>query len=67
MVSAKIPLTRMEFTQAKDLDATLVLKHCSKINMSYKLLEALFNSHLLHTNDQFTVNAKRDLEQCLCH
>lgn len=67
MVSANIPLTWMEFTQIKDLDATLMLKISSKINMSYKLPEAVFNSNPLHSNEQFIINAKRNLEQCLCH
>lgn len=67
VVSAIIPLTWMEFTQVKDLGSALLLKHSSKINTSYKLLEAIFNSHLLCTNDQFIINAERDLKQCLCH
>jgi len=57
----------MEFIQAKGLDTMSVLKQPSKINISYQLLEAIFNSRLLHSNDQFIINAKRDLEQCLCH
>lgn len=64
---ANILLTWMEFTQVKGLGSALLLKHSSKINMSYKLLEAIFNSHLLCTNDQFIINAERDLKQCLCH
>lgn len=67
MVSANILLTWMEFTQVKDLDATLMLKISSKINMSYKLLEAIFNSNPLHSDKQFIINAKRNLEQYLCH
>lgn len=65
--SANILLTRIEFTQVKGLGCALLLKHSSKINTSYKLLEAIFNSHLLCTNDQFIINAERDLKQCLCH
>lgn len=65
--SANILLTRVEFTQVNGLGSALLLKHSSKINVSYKLLEAIFNSHLLCTNDQFIINAERDLKQCLCH